>query len=63
METMLEHEPNHARHESDDDRSRTETVELTYRKPTLTHLGQWNLFTRVASAENEDNGFFEFDVG
>lgn len=33
-----------------------------YVKPVLVPLGRWTLFTRQSS-ENEDNGFFEFDVG
>ena len=36
-----------------------------YRKPTLRRLGAWNVFTRSGSfspGEDEDSGFFQFEV-
>ena len=63
MEMMLEHEPVDTRLSARDDVAPDDGVDRPYSKPTLTPLGRWNLFTRQASAETQDGGFFEFDVG
>ena len=40
--------------------------ERAYRKPSLQHLGAWNIFTRQISpstVDGGDSGFFELDFG
>lgn len=44
------------------ERAARQAADGSYVKPVLVPLGRWTLFTRQSS-ENEDNGFFEFDVG